>query len=101
MAFRIGQPVVCIDDDPRCRFLPADFPIKNFNGELNGLKRGEIYTVRGHEDYYGEPTILLEEIFRSAPHEKRHANGYHIKRFRPVTDISIFTAMLKTKKIDA
>jgi hypothetical protein len=98
MTFHVGQKVVCVDDDPRS-FLHAGAPGVRFSGDLNGLKKGAVYTVRAFGRYPAYPDILcvwLEEIIRPTAFFDEPA--YVAARFRPVverkSDISIFTAML-------
>src|SRR5882757_5257742 len=101
MALRIGQKVVCIDDGAHMRYIPAGYPTNRFTGDMDGLKEGNVYTVRGCRVFYGIPIIDLEEINRRGNQFDGTPAGYAAARFRPVTDISIFTAMLKTQKTDA
>jgi hypothetical protein len=93
--FHVGQKVVCVDADP-CTYTPAGV------GDLDGLTRGEIYTIRriGESPFWsGTPNVWLVEISR--PLFFGGEPGYHTGRFRPVverkTDISIFQAMLNPK----
>lgn len=90
MSFHVGQKVVCVDDKP-------------FNGGLDGLIAGNIYTIRGFGECMSGPLgIRLVELLRPKP-----ANDmpYLARRFRPIierkTDISIFTAMLTPNRVDA
>jgi hypothetical protein len=112
MAFRIGQLVVCIDDSIQesgivfSKRLHKPFLLR---GDLNGLTRGQIYTVRGIDlDWVDEkPVLFLEEIIRPKLHHEHAETGFLASRFRPVqerksqTDISIFLKMLSPKKVDA
>lgn len=101
MNFRVGQKVVCVDDDwsrlsqvHRC-CAP------------NRPSRGNTYTIRAMSYVVdGRQTVLLEEIKNGivewkAPWGKQEP-AFYIGRFRPLvekkTDISIFTEMLKTKQ---
>ena len=85
MTFRIGQKVVCIYD-----WVYPDEP-----GPY--VIKGNIYTVSGFGDWYGDLTIYFAEmpVYKSPD---GWSDGYDPAYFRPVvekkTDISIFTALL-------
>lgn len=91
MAFRVGQEVVCVDDNNNGQY---DAPGYKFDGQLDGLTRGQVYTVR---EIVACPLsitgvgVRLNEIVRP-----REDTPYCDARFRPIvkTDISIFEAML-------
>lgn len=76
--FIVGQLVLCVD-----------------NSKAWPLKKNGIYTVGRVWDAYIDVAELPPEI----------AGGWYQTRFRPLTDISIFTAMLtkapKTVEVDA
>ena len=112
MAFRIGQRVVCIDDAIpqggtvyskrlRCTF--------RLLGDLSGLKRGAIYTVRGiGVDWADElPVLFLEEIVRPPFHSEQAETGFDQRRFRPLaerkreTSIAVFERLLRPAKVAA
>lgn len=105
MAFRIGQKVVCIDDSIpqggtvyskrlRCTF--------RLLGDLSGLKRGAIYTVRGIDIDWADdlPVLFLEEIVRPPFHTEQQETGFDQRRFRPLqerkreTSIAVFERLL-------
>lgn len=90
MSYYIGQRVICINDTPN-DYEPVIYP-----------KKGRTYTIRA----FNPPgrSIHLEEIVNKP---RDYSSGFHecyfyLWRFRPVherkTDISIFTAMLKTRE---
>lgn len=87
--FRTGQKVVCVDDKPRD------------NGP-SGLTEGYIYTIRGTylDKRHTVPAVMLEEMKPPASNSR----GWFADRFRPLvekkTDISVFTKLLKTEKVD-
>lgn len=89
--FYVGQKVVCVNDSPHRTRGPV------------ACVNGGIYTVveiAAKPDENGSYGIALAEI-RASPRGYLGASGYFRRdRFRPVvnTDISIFTAMLKTTK---
>ena len=112
MAFRIGQKVVCVDDAIphggtvyskrlRCTF--------RLLGDLDGLKRGAIYTVRGIDvDWADElPVLFLEEIVRPPFHSEQQETGFDQRRFRPLdecktpTSIAVFERLLRPHKVAA
>ena len=80
MTFRVGQKVVCVDssEGDYSWLLPCD----------NELTLNAIYEV---EEVYPRATDG-ETLLRVM------GDGWRASRFRPVTDISIFIAMLKTSK---
>lgn len=99
--FYVGQKVVCVDDGG---FYPNGGPT---SGELLPV-RSQVYTVRDLvPNYVRGPSIRLHEI-ANKPHayidlldgSPVYECAFACRRFRPVvnTDISIFTAMLKTTK---
>lgn len=106
MSFHVGQRVVCVDDASRPGLL---WSIGKAWGDLDGLRKGTIYTVRGIElAPIGVLTLKLREIVRKSPPGTGNLDaGFAAFRFRPVveTDISIFTAMLnpvpKREGVDA
>jgi hypothetical protein len=108
MTFRVGQKVVCVDarctDEYTSPFLVGRFSNAKFIGDMDGLERGVIYTVRAVGSYPTAPGMLslwLVEIVRPVISLDEAPYGeppFAAARFRPVverkTDISIFTAML-------
>jgi hypothetical protein len=93
--FFVGQRVVCVNDDPNLR--------PGFDGDLSGLKQGEVYSVRAvslppriwaeHYPHCPEPWVYVSEIYRG----NRWHNieiGYCHTRFRPATDISDLERLL-------
>lgn len=101
MSFHIGQQVVCIKDFHR---IPARFP------HLKIPQKGSIYTIREfcpEKDINGNIGLYLEEIINTEPvlflSSTMREACFGASHFRPVrkTDISIFTAMLQTSKVQA
>lgn len=93
--FRIGQKVVCIDDDWS---HPRDYLVTNFP------KLNVIYTVRGFvEDSTGQDRtfILLDEVVN--PLIGGIESSFLAACFRPAverkTSIDIFTAMLNQSQV--
>lgn len=93
MTFRIGQKVVCIHD-----FRPQP-------DEVHPV-RGSVYTVRDcfllafFDNLFA---VRLEEIVNA---RMMYANGFDEVaflsiRFRPLTDISVFTRMLEQQPVNA
>lgn len=106
MTFYVGQKVVCVDDSvhPEWNVNP-DF---RYCGDLDGLKRGLIYTIRrvGYDKIDGDPVIWLQEIIRTE-WPLAGESGFHQLRFRPLTetekqtDISVFREILdRVKKLE-
>ena len=101
--FYVGQKVVCIDDDAS-RY--NNIPGYTYIGSLDGLTKGEIYTI---DKIYPHPMlnyILVDvrEIDRMTKNPDRlNACGYRYERFKPLeekkrtTDISIFIKMCETE----
>lgn len=100
MTFRIGQQVQCVGGPEAFR--------GGYGDETKPVK-GNIYTVRGIRGFsigvFSAVGIVVEEIHNEA---RLYLAGmievhFHVVHFRPVhkTDISIFTAMLTPKKVDA
>lgn len=80
--------VKCVDAKTRPGFIGY------WNGDVP--VEGQIYTVVGTYKCASGPGFFLLEIKNNV-----YDGAYAQDRFRPVTDISIFEAMLKTEKIDA
>lgn len=96
MAFSIGQWVVCVDDR-----LDTEWhdPMRFFYvGDLDGLRRGYVYTVRaaGRDEWDGAPGLWLVEIVRSICGDLTEEPGFAAARFRPLDEarLTIFRAML-------
>ena len=93
--FRVGQKVVCVDDDfinkNLCAEIPPNLPCLN-----------TVYTVREIINDWGREFLRLCEITNAVAAGIGVEPAFSIKRFRPVverkTDISIFTAMLNPSK---
>ena len=103
MSFHVGQLVVCVDDAPWP--LPPP-PIGRWDGNLSGLRRGTVYTIRDLENrvpYDG--CVRLIEIVRSVSHYG-FESAFDQRRFRPVNDakLEVFRAALAPtprKRVDA
>lgn len=83
--FRQFQRVECVDDAP-CQCCGVKNP---------GLVKGERYTVRDTIWENGQQGLLLAECEQTPYHD-----GFHASRFRPLTDISVFRALLKSKTLE-
>lgn len=99
---KIGARVICINVD--IGLIHHLYPeVKSWEGTLNGLTKGKIYTIRNvYTGKKEELLINLYEIIR--PVEKEGIEtGFYIHRFRPLVtktikeDLSIFTPFLDTK----
>lgn len=96
--FHIGQHVVCVNDEERAFVIPGH----SYIGDLNGLKRGNVYTIRGiapaPRHYAGCVLMVsLEEIHRGSMAGGGEA-GFALERFRPLDEakLAIFRALLVT-----
>lgn len=96
MSFHVGQQVVCVN---------ASGLEKHFYPRTRLPVERTIYTVRELLAIKDKPLLRLIEIVN---HEYDFESGvfepaFHVSRFRPVvekkTDISIFTALLNSKRI--
>jgi hypothetical protein len=87
MTFRVGQKVVCVNDEP-------GYVIK-----VDWLIRGRVYTIRRIDEMAGGLGLSFYEL---PDFQKCKKSGWAANRFRPIaerkTDISIFTAMLNPSK---
>jgi hypothetical protein len=74
----IGTEIVCINDDTNAFAIPGF----SYCGDLDGLKRGEIYTVAGFCNAFdaNEISVLLREIERPLAFDM--PQGFHRARFR-------------------
>jgi hypothetical protein len=94
--FVVGQKVVCIND----KVDDFRLPNRTYLNSLDGLKKGEIYTVREIliDPIHKFPSIKLSEIIRPIISNEGFEVGYHFQRFAPLkektSDISIFTEIL-------
>ena len=83
--FYVGQKVVCVDTFP-------------YKGKPGGINEGEVYTIREIVDFISPDLqrhgicVYLKEVIRPPWHGVEVP--FFAKRFRPVTDISIFEEML-------
>lgn len=77
-AFRVGQKVVCVNTAP----------IGGNLGDLHGLTKGVVYTIRevGIDPWWDIPALWLVEIYRPVypGYEDTGEVGYDISRFRPL-----------------
>lgn len=86
--FYVGQEVVCVDATVKL-------------GNVDPLVENQIYRIRwiGPFVHFGQECIAvrLEGIIRG-----RHGDDmpFYAKRFRPLTNISIFQKMLKTQELE-
>ena len=92
--FRIGQKVVCVNDDQQGQgYTDEIWPVK-----------GQVYTVRAIDDL---DCLLLNEIHNRAVDDLEYDEAGEISfwegMFRPAvepkTDISIFTKMLDGSRV--
>lgn len=97
MKFKIGQRVRYVGPD--LSRLPAI--ILN---RITVCKPGGEYTIRGARyDSAGEAGYVLEEIVNREINTVMDGRGephFYEGHFRPLTDISVFTEMLKAKEVE-
>ena len=88
-----GQLVVCIDDQP----LP--FSAYPHNGDMGGLSKGRIYTIReaGLVTKLGAPGVLVAEVVRK---RRNPETPFASRRFRPVSAVAskLFASLLEPTK---
>lgn len=110
--FHIGQKVVCVDDSyppEDMDFFCVDGVERRLTGDLDGLSRGRIYTIRslGVSFVTGEPVLRLEEILREIGPSDPNEPGFHASRFRPLierktdTGFSILEEIRKRESVPA
>lgn len=81
--FRVGMKVVCVDDETHDRYqTPGYYSV----GELDGLLKGEVYTVADVCPEHGVPNIKLQEIVRRKIEGARYFSGFAPERFRPLIE---------------
>lgn len=86
--FRVGQKVVCVNDD--VNYSPKEPGVRYYGG-LDGLRRGEIYTIRNtgtHPNVDQHHVVWLCEIKRDGDSTFQEA-PFSAIRFRPVQDIGM------------
>lgn len=101
--FTVGQKIVCINDEVGAFPVPG----KNHFGDLEGLTKGNIYTISSIEicDWSKRLVLVLAEVKRKPFPGALYSPGFDYRRFKPLeekkqekkqkTDISIFQNMLK------
>lgn len=104
MTWHVGQRVVCVN-------VTDSFMPENLRGNINGLEKGRVYTIRkiGTENHFGFKlnALWLEEIVRTCPVKGISDMGSHEKRFRPIDESKIdclrehLTKVPKSVKEDA
>lgn len=95
-----GVKCVCINDDPNAFDAPS-----THSGNMGGLRKSEIYTVRevGISPRWGTLCVWLNEVKR--PHD----NGLNLRRFRPLAypsqfleaDLSRFKPLLAPTELES
>ena len=98
MNFRVGQKVVCVDDD---WYGPDDLPLAMLDYVKSVPIKGAVYRVRSinvEGPAPAPPYIRLSEIVNPRPPAPKDEVEWRANCFRPVVeseaDISIFTKML-------
>lgn len=89
MNFRIGQPVVCVNARAsHGRIWKGDIPCE-------GSRYTIVDIVMTDDPFDGRKVSLILDEIKNSP---CWGGAYAAFRFRPVTDISCFTAMLNEKQ---
>lgn len=105
LEWKVGDPVVCVDDAAHARYTSWALSDTSFDG----LTAGRVYTIRKIDVDYGVVNVWLNEIVRPRrgrtwAGEVPEECGYDPRRFRKVqprnTDISIFTAIAKGHRVE-
>jgi hypothetical protein len=93
--FRVGQKVVCVDDTAHGQYSPFRPSGKN----LEGLKKGAVYTIRYVGISLGVSVVRVNEIKRRYNNIIDGENVYASARFRPIvsrpTSIAVFEEILR------
>jgi hypothetical protein len=91
--FYVGQKVVAVE--PVERDHPANIHLSPYVNQIP--IKGQVYTIRMVyiDDGMHKPAVLLNELVNRIYPKAGHEVGFSASIFRPATDISIFTAMLK------
>lgn len=93
--FRIGQKVVCVDDTADGRYSP----FHPSGANLEGLKKGSVYTIRYVGVSLGVSVVRINEITRRYNSIIDGENVYASARFRPIvsrpTSIAVFKEILR------
>lgn len=89
--FLPGAKVVCVNDDPKAYCLPY----RVYTGDLDGLKKGQIYTINTVFEDPKNKTICvyLNEIKRPIRGCVDYEMGYRIDRFRLLRSQSGFKTL--------
>lgn len=91
-----GRKVVCVDDEERDVYVPG----VDWVGTLDGLTKGQIYTLRcaEYDPITNEPVVHLVEITRDM--DDAGESGYLVRRFRPIVtleeDMLTFRSLVNT-----
>lgn len=109
MTFRVGQKVVCVDDDKRMSWRPKGWfeRLRGFRKIGHNLNKGDVYTVLAIGDVLDNITKQrVQTLFVDQAWNFGHRDlGFPSFQFRPIverkTDIAIFTKMLTPQGVDA
>lgn len=94
MAWRVGMKCVCVEDRPNSVLgIPPSPGFTGWSGNMHGLTKGKIYTVRalGTDEFTGNPVLLLVEIVRPMNRFATREQGFRTDRFRPLVSRSTDT----------
>lgn len=96
--FRVGQKVVCVDDNPASGAAYASWRVIDIG--LNGLCKGQVYTVREIQVFLNRVLIRLDEIRRPAVGTVKIELGYAPFRFRPAVDQFDFQKLVAPAELE-
>lgn len=85
--------VLCVDDD---FYFESQMPSFKYVNQLP--KCGEVYTVNEQIVIYGQPGLVLKEIF-SGMHPSGEFVSFRAKRFVPLNDEKLETIKLKNESL--
>ena len=90
--FRVGQKIVCVDDNKNKNPPPFGF---RWTGKIS-ISKGNVYTIKsiGVHPVIGSTCVELIEVMKRSDTDY----GYNVCRFRPLIsqsdDIAMFKALL-------
>ncbi len=93
---RVGQKVVCTGNWPKHTLW--SYIKENWLFPFKAPKTNEVYTISNI--YWSDKYLIVELLELPSPETKHYCAGFYAQAFKPIveTDISVFTAMLKSKK---
>lgn len=89
--FLPGVKVVCVNVDPDAFIIPGN----NYDGDLDGLQKGQIYTINKvfEDPDFKQICVYLNELKRPLRESDEYEPGYNIGRFRLLKSQSGFKTL--------